>query len=879
MAGFVIRGFRGMRPILDPKLLDNGEAQEAVDVRLFSGNIEPVEGNTTVTALKTVVGTVQTIFRARDNADESLNWLEFTEDVDVIRSPITQDDYGRLYWTGQDVPRYSTEALAFGSGSSPYPRNSYTLGIPRPTVVPLVSGTPVTDAATVERTYVITLANSDASKESAPSDEIKVKALAANSDVGAVVSPTFTYQSATSYLVTCTEPPRLAVGEYIGITGSTDAGWNKTWEVASVVDSLQFTIKNTQEFPAAEPSGSYVVKKRYPPKVKLFSLPTDNNGNLEVVNKRIYRKIDNVFRLVATVPLSDSEYTDLFLDSELSGADVLGGSIENRPARPTIIPVAAIPFDDVSVTPGATTVAHVYAISFVTAADIEGPLSKSSGVVNVVNGVTAVNITHAETASSDVTKKRIYRQTVTYSQTGTYTALDANYRLVAEVPVSQSSYRDTQSDTAINGNAAPGVQNGIDSPVVSGVATFGAVASLPQKTTPESRVYIYTYVSEYGEEGPPSEPSALIDINANEGVTVLMGGAPTGNYNITKKYIYRTSTGTNATDYQFVAEVPVATTSYLDYKRQSDLGEILPSTDWQAPPTNLNGLRLMANGIFVGFSGRDVCFSEPYMPHAWSPKNYLPVDSNIVGLGAFGQSIAVLTDSFPYIATGVDPEAMTLVKTSLQQACVSKRSIVEAGDSVLYASPDGIVQIGMGGTNVITSKILSQKQWNEYNPASIHAYLHEGRYYAFYTKADGTTGLLIFNLVGSDAPFSVGPQTTTAGHVVPTADSLHIVEDGNIVKLDKSSTKKTYFWKSKLFEAATPTNFAVAQVMSPDFSGGCTFKVYADGVLKHTQVVTSNDPFRLPAGFLARDWYVTVEGQAKVQMIGVAHSQAELKTV
>ncbi|MFN9954818.1 MAG: hypothetical protein ACK55I_17105, partial [bacterium] len=96
--------------------------------------------------------------------------------------------------------------------------------------------------------------------------------------------------------------------------------------------------------------------------------------------------------------------------------------------------------------------------------------------------------------------------------------------------------------------------------------------------------------------------------------------------------------------------MPIATVNYTDYKRQSDLGEIMPSLDWEPPPTNLKGLKVMANGIFTAFSGKDLCFSEPFMPHAWSSKNFLPVDATIVGLGTFGQSVAVLTDSFPYIA-------------------------------------------------------------------------------------------------------------------------------------------------------------------------------------------------------------------------------------
>ena len=185
---------------------------------------------------------------------------------------------------------------------------------------------------------------------------------------------------------------------------------------------------------------------------------------------------------MGTVPLSGAEYIDLHTDAELVSGTALAGSVENRPTRPISAPVAVIPFTDTTVTPGATTIAHVYAISFVTGASIEGPVSKSSGVVKVVNGVTAVNITHNETVSSDVIKKRIYRQTVTYSGTGTYTVTDSAYRLVAEVPVSQSSYTDTAADGGITGNDAPAVQNGIDEPPDGSVDAHGAVASLPAKT-------------------------------------------------------------------------------------------------------------------------------------------------------------------------------------------------------------------------------------------------------------------------------------------------------------------------------------------------------------------------------------------------------------
>ncbi len=58
-----------------------------------------------------------------------------------------------------------------------------------------------------------------------------------------------------------------------------------------------------------------------------------------------------------------------------------------------------------------------------------------------------------------------------------------------------------------------------------------------------------------------------------------------------------------------------------------------------------------------------------------------------------------------------------------------------------------------------------------------------------------------------------------------------------------------------------------------------TFRLYADGVLKHTQTVTSRDPFRLPSGFRAFDYQIELERTNAIQGVAVATSMEELKQV
>jgi hypothetical protein len=96
-----------------------------------------------------------------------------------------------------------------------------------------------------------------------------------------------------------------------------------------------------------------------------------------------------------------------------------------------------------------------------------------------------------------------------------------------------------------------------------------AVASGGSSATLKSVAYVQTFVSAYGEEGPPSNPVNLTGVKIDATVTVTLHAADPGdlgtNRNLTKSRIYRTIVGTNGTaTFFFVAEVPIATTTYAD---------------------------------------------------------------------------------------------------------------------------------------------------------------------------------------------------------------------------------------------------------------------------------------------------------------------------
>lgn len=414
---------------------------------------------------------------------------------------------------------------------------------------------------------------------------------------------------------------------------------------------------------------------------------------------------------------------------------------------------------------------------------------------------------------------------------------------------------------------------GIPAPTVT--PELSGTTSPADKDVPETRTYVTTYVSAYGEEGPPSQASDLVTIKPDTDVTLTLPGNPGGSHNITLVRIYRSSAVGSTAQFQFVDEVAVAGTSYTDSKKQADLGEVLQTEDWVAPPAGLKGMRMMANGAAVGFVGRTLYFSEPYLPHAW-PHQY-PIDFDIVGIATYGQFVAVLTTSYPYLFSGIDPAAMSSSKLSLPQACVSKRSIVETGNGVIYASPDGLVEIG-NTNDVITNSLMNREQWQSYVPSSIAAYTYNGRIHCFYNN--GARGVLVFDFTGQGATLTTNDINTitavTAGFYDATSDKLYLAQGGNIVRFDQGYSQ-TYTWKSKQFRLDFPHNFGFAQVNAYQYP--VTFKVYADGVLRAAKVVQNNNQFRLPSGFRAYEWSFQLEGTGEVIEVAIADSTEELKQV
>ena len=489
-----------------------------------------------------------------------------------------------------------------------------------------------------------------------------------------------------------------------------------------------------------------------------------------------------------------------------------------------------------------------------------------------------------------------------------------------------------------------------DTPPVVGTdnITFEETAALPLQVT---RSYVYTWVTEYKEESAPSLP--VIETGVQDGSwnlsnmqvpnTLDRGDMITPNPNavryITKKRIYRTITSTNGVATFFlVVELPCDQTSYNDTKTDDEVSQnsLLESFSWTPPPSDLQGLTMMWNGMIAGFRENEIWVCEPYRPHAWPAKYVQTLEFPIVGLGVANKTLVACTAGNPVTVNGAVPDNLNTARIAKFEPCLSRGSILSSPNGVVYISPNGLIMVGYEGAVNITTNLLTRDKWKEYTlEGRLRAAWLGEAYYAFghfspnvfsmtppwvadptndvgmaepwISKIDtrgARNGVLMdwvnsriaFNTLTSPSPVMNVQNDTWTGEVF-------IIRDGKLYWLDISDLKQPVepgIWRSKLLQLPekknigamrvyfketpelpalnTVRNAALEQELAIDQWGLC--RLYADGRLVLTRELRkSGELWKTPSGFTADFWQYEVETRLRITSIQAASSVKELASV
>jgi hypothetical protein len=222
---------------------------------------------------------------------------------------------------------------------------------------------------------------------------------------------------------------------------------------------------------------------------------------------------------------------------------------------------------------------------------------------------------------------------------------------------------------------------------------------------------------------------------------------------------------------------------------------------------------------------------------------------------------------------------MTTARLNVDQAGVSKWSIAVVDGAVIYASNDGLVVLAGGTASLLQSqKFFTREVWRERYASGL-----SGMRFAAW---DGR--LVVYSGSASFTPFMIrvdeadGTMTdllgfnATCGFNSPLADQFYYA-NGLFLYQFNGGTDQTATWQSREVVFPRPLNFAFAQAVT---TGNWTIEVYADGALKHTEVLTAGTTnFRLPSGFKSDRWKVKITGAGRFRELRVGEAARELATV
>ena len=465
----------------------------------------------------------------------------------------------------------------------------------------------------------------------------------------------------------------------------------------------------------------------------------------------------------------------------------------------------------------------------------------------------------------------------------------------------------------------------------------------------ESRSYVVALVREWGDGkldvGGLSDPATrteggvtyhTIDVATGETVKISNINVPVEyyrDYGIRKVYIYRSTVGSDGTAaYGYIGEIVLDgyKTSYefSDSRAAEDVEEAAVSLEWDAPIEDLKGVVSLNNGVLAAYTGSDVYFSYPYQAHAWPYTYRVSVDYEVVGLGAFGNTVVVCTKGSPALILVSDPAAATLRSVNEPFPCLAKSTIVSFASGVVYASTGGLLWINSTSPKYLTASLIDKDAWREYDAANLICAGHDGKYVGVSLNPTKHHGIIV-DIENINNGITSFYRTIAGAWSDPESNDLYFIitqQDGNkkLTLFDSPRPSgdqfyRTYNWRSKIFVSNQGLmNLAAARIRTEgqqvsrmivsiysysshtlngaafnkyDINGPIDLKqvyqalerksyiwfiYYVNGIPRLSKVVRDSTPFRLPSGFRGDTIEVEVESASTISAIELASSMGEL---
>lgn len=415
-----------------------------------------------------------------------------------------------------------------------------------------------------------------------------------------------------------------------------------------------------------------------------------------------------------------------------------------------------------------------------------------------------------------------------------------------------------------------------------------------------ARTYVYTYVNECCDEGPPSLPSEVIDVD--DGGRVMISGfeTPPAEYGVTHIRLYRLVSGFDQTnlsmeqfmvdekssvsEYLLVEEVSIDQVGLIDDRMDYELGVALESQEYVEPPVDLRGVISVHGTVLAGITGGNkVRFSTPNYPHAWQEADELTFPDTVQALVEFNENIIVLTCGAIYLieplrdckSVGCRQVTRTIEDYPLISCC-GNHGYVKTPKGVVFVSTDGLILTDGRQASNITSQYFARDDWQRMLPDRMSVAYHRDSIFFF---SEEVSYCLQFPVSISQWENSNLIQLSDRPRWAFSAnEDLFLVEENAIYRWNMGNTYRPYVWRSKKEISPSQVNFAGAKVSRYN-EGNVKFLFTGDNLLIKEFDPVDSSKFRLPTGRRDIEFQTELRGTAEVYQVEISTSYRELGTV
>jgi hypothetical protein len=449
------------------------------------------------------------------------------------------------------------------------------------------------------------------------------------------------------------------------------------------------------------------------------------------------------------------------------------------------------------------------------------------------------------------------------------------------------SVREGDTDAFIGGTIAKGTTyQGNDLPIGSTAELeFTDLLAIPAGTEySHYRSYVFTYITDRGEESAPSAPTdplavlptykVSLDINVTNAPATAVGVR-----------IYRTETTESGTAFFFVDEVlfssnppPVPNPlEYVDFIISVDLpGDTLQTTNWTSPPAGLKGLILSTKNFYAGYVGSKLYLSEPFVPYAWPTDYAIDFTGTILHLTRYGDTLCVFTDREIALIVGNTPLEVRKIKVEGFEQLTSIYSTAEMDGLLYFCTPIGIAAVSGSNVAVVSDAVVSERWWRDnINVSEMRLVTFDNTIYIL-QQQDGQ----VYRMgLQEDGGGFVRLSDANARDLYTSSTFLGVVmllssPEGDAYVFDTGSAgDRLVKWRGRMEIADIP--MAVISVRALASAYPLQFRVYNEDGVQLDITLTSGAVRKLPVMRRGREWSFEIEalsGPADVVSLEVGTS-------